>query len=414
MTRRIFFMATYPDQPIGYSRVAHILSNWLAEQPDVELYYFGTGNYPHARVSDRTIDPRIHFIDILAEERKIGSNEEYGMDIIDAWMRKLNPDVFLIYNDIIVTCRAFNALIPYRAEFPTCRFVSYLDLVYPYEKLEFLQHVDRNTDQVYVFSECWKTNLEAVGFAPEKVHVFPHGFSTSLFPMESAAAKAYFGLSADDFVILNTNRNTYRKALDVGLRAFVDFLVREQFDPRIKLFLNCALKTDNGYTIRDLLEVEAVRNGVDVGRIQAHIRTLPEHAIGHASDLEINLMYNACDVGINTCMGEGFGLCNMEHAGLGKPQIVSKVGALADIFAEGGAILVEPRAWIRVPNMLDEHSGDLGVCDWSDFSAAMSTYFHDSAKRTADGAWGAATIPVRFAWSTILRTFNQTFSPPSV
>jgi glycosyltransferase involved in cell wall biosynthesis len=138
----------------------------------------------------------------------------------------------------------------------------------------------------------------------------------------------------------------------------------------------------------------------------AHIFKTPRE--GAMSDFDVNMMYNAADVGINTCMGEGFGLCNMEHAGVGKPQIVSAVGALEDIFADGGALLVRPVAWIRVPNMLDEHTGDLGVCRWEDFSAAMSLYFHDAERRERDGAWCAENIPVRYAWPKLMGEFFET------
>ena len=41
-------------------------------------------------------------------------------------------------------------------------------------------------------------------------------------------------------------------------------------------------------------------------------------------------MYNVGDIGINTCDGEGFGLCNFEQAGVGVPQIVPKVGGFLD------------------------------------------------------------------------------------
>jgi glycosyltransferase involved in cell wall biosynthesis len=325
-------------------------------------------------------------------------------------MESLKPDVFLIYNDIIVTCRACNALLGYRSAHPETRFLSYLDLVYPYEKLALVRHVDRNTDTILVFSECWRRNLVDMGICTEKVRVFPHGFSANLFyPLAADVAKAYFGFAKDDFVLLNANRNTYRKAQDVAIRAFVDFLIRENWDPRIKLFLHCAMTSSSGYNLMDVFEIEACRAKVPLDKLQARICRFPERPEG-VQDAEMNLLYNATDVGLNTGMGEGFGLCQLEHAALGKPQIVSKVGALADIFADGGAILVEPNAWIRASNTLDEHSGDLGICAAADFTAAMSRYFHDSKKREEDGMWGAQVLPARYAWSKVLGTLKETLS----
>ncbi len=94
-----------------------------------------------------------------------------------------------------------------------------------------------------------------------------------------------------------------------------------------------------------------------------------------------------------------------EHAAYGRPQIVSAVGALPDIFAEGGALLIPPRVWIRVPNMLDEHSGDLGVCDAEDFAAAMSVYFWDVERRRSDGQQAADMMRRKGCWETLLADF---------
>lgn len=395
---RILFYASYPDQPIGYSKVAHAIATWLAKQ-GVELYYFGIGNNPKTRCKDRELptSSNVHMIDV-------GSicSDEFGMDILVTTMEALKPDVFLIYNDLIVTCRAFNALLNYRATYPQTRFISYIDLVYPFEKLALIRHLDRNTDEILVFSECWRRNLLEMGVRAEKVRVFPHGFSAHLFwPLPVAAAKTAIGFDAGDFVILNANRNTYRKAQDVAIRAFVQFLVRENWDPRIKMFLHCAINTTTGYNLGDVLEVEALRAHVPITALQERIKTFPSYE-KVVQDSTMNLLYNAADVGLNTCMGEGFGLCNMEHAAVGRPQIVSRVGALADIFADGGAILVTPKTWIRAATCLDEHSGDLGICDTADFAAAMSRYFHDKAKREADGLWGAQVLPSRYEWSRLL------------
>jgi glycosyltransferase involved in cell wall biosynthesis len=326
------------------------------------------------------------------------------MDILAATMETLKPDVFLIYNDLIVTCRAFNALLQYRATHSAqgTRFISYIDLVYPFEKLALIRHMDRNTDEILVFSECWRRNLLEMGVPAEKVRVFPHGFSANLFyTVPVVTAKACFGFDAEDFVILNANRNTYRKAQDVAIRAFVEFLVRENWDPRIKMFLHCSMTTQSGYSLSDVLEVEALRGRVSLDALKERIRMFPAYETT-ISDSTMNLLYNAADVGLNTCIGEGFGLCNMEHAALGRPQIVSKVGGLADIFADGGAVLVEPRTWIRAATCLDEHSGDLGICDAADYAAAMSLYFHDREKRAADGLWGAQVLPSRYNWPRLL------------
>lgn len=397
---RILFYASWPDLSIGYAKVAHRIANFLAAQPGVELTYWGVGRNPASPNTPlRPLDPRIHMVDVGA----LGG-EVFGMDHIQAAMETLKPDVFLVYNDIIVTCRLYNALLPYRHT-PSCatKFVSYLDLVYPYEKAELIRHVDRNTDHIFVFSSCWKRNLVAMGVPEAKVSVFPHGVpAPPRFLEDTGSARDRLGIPRDAFVLLNMNRNTYRKAQDILIAAFVRFLIRENWDPRIRLFIHCEPTTRSGYTIGDLLETEACRYGVPLSRIQSHILRFQGTEV---SDAAIADLYCAADVGINTCMGEGFGLCNAEHAAYGRPQIVSAVGALPDIFAEGGALLIPPRVWIRVPNMLDEHSGDLGVCDAEDFAAAMSVYFRDAQRRRSDGQQAADIMRRKGCWETLLADF---------
>lgn len=408
---RIVFYATHPTQPIGYAKVAHKLANALAAEPDVELLYIATGNYPLPYENQRFIHPAIRFVDVIAEEAKRGIQDGYGVALIDEILRAYNPDRVIIYNDIVVQCRLINALLKFRAEFPAVRFISYLDLVYPFERADFVRHVDRNMDAILVFSDCWAKNLAAMGVRPEKIHVLPHGFSADLFDhlaegLSQTEAKVRLGFAPDDFILFNTNRNTYRKAQDITLGAFLDFLIAEAFDPRLKLLLNCSAKTSSGYDIPETLEAECLKRGISPERAQAHIRGLRD--AGNVSDEQITAAFVAADVGINTCTGEGFGLCNMEHAAFGRPQVVSGVGALVDIF--GGhedSILIPPKVTVRVSRTQDEHAGDVGFCDSRDFAAAFRRLWRNPDYRAWTGEHVGKRMRAEYAWEPILRRFCE-------
>jgi D-inositol-3-phosphate glycosyltransferase len=58
---------------------------------------------------------------------------------------------------------------------------------------------------------------------------------------------------------------------------------------------------------------------------------------GVRDDRELNLLYNACDVGINTSMGEGWGLVSFEHGATGGAQIVPEHTACAELWADVGS-----------------------------------------------------------------------------
>lgn len=120
----------------------------------------------------------------------------------------------------------------------------------------------------------------------------------------------------------------------------------------------------------------------------------------------MNYLYNATDIGINTCVGEGFGLCNLEHAGIGRPQIISKVGALADIFTNEYATLIEPVGELYITNSIDFHGGYIKICDATDFSKAMVTYFDNWDLLNKHGEIAREKIIKKYNWQNILENFN--------
>jgi glycosyltransferase involved in cell wall biosynthesis len=67
--------------------------------------------------------------------------------------------------------------------------------------------------------------------------------------------------------------------------------------------------------------------------------TSMEEGVQKIPDNKLNLIYNATDVGLNTSMGEGWGLPSMEHAITGAPQIVSDNSASNEIYHDIGLLV---------------------------------------------------------------------------
>jgi len=400
---RILFFATYPTQPTGYARIGNILTNYLASVGH-EVHYIGISNFKNFAI-ERDIHPFIHLIDAL-EMRSDGSTELYGVDIICDTIRRLKPDVVLLYNDVIVVNRILNEFITTNIE-KNFKLCIYLDLVYPYQRLLYFQNIKVWADLVLVFSECWQQNLESIGFPPSKLAILPHGFDAELFhPTETKAAKQAMGFAPDDFIILNTNRNAYRKAHDISLDAFIQFLQKQQYNPKLKLFLNLLTNSAQGYNIEELIKVICLKNGADYERVVLnHIFIRPNEL--YLSDEKLNLLYNACDVGINSCLGEGFGLCNLEHACLGKPQIISKVGALSDIFTNEYATLIEPKTELYLSSLAEDHLGYLHICAAADFQAALEKYYTDRTLAYTHGVLGQDLLTKKYEWAVILQDLNH-------
>ena len=416
---KILLIATYPTLSTGYARIANRLGNYLAGLPGVEVWHFGFENYAGVTIADRFVDPRIHLIDVAS--RVEPSKDRFGTTLIkDVVDKEVRPDKIIVYNDVVVTCQFLNHFMAADRPFEV---VSYLDLVYEWETVEFIKHIDRWSDRVFVFSECWRRHLVGdFGFEPAKVGVFEHGFDSDVFrPVDRGTARRALGLPETDYLVLNTNRNSYRKGLDITVGGFLRFWKALACPENVKLVLNCRLDVTDGYDVPNLVRVECMKLGLDEDRVLNHqILTTGDRA-GLLTEEKHNALYNAADVGLNTCVGEGFGLCNLEGAGLGVPQIVSDVGGLRDIFgaadgsfgaADGsfGCTPVSARPFMYLARGIDSHGGEIRVCDPGDVAAALLKTF--SKREHGRNEALRARILRRYHWPTLLREFSDALLGP--
>ena len=389
---------------IGYSRIANIISNHLAEKGH-KIYYVGISNFGTNKCN-RYVHPDITLIDAYQEEKDNGTDELYGVNVICKYIKKINPDVVFMYNDLIVSCRILNNFIKYNIV-KTFRLYIYLDLVYKYEKIELIKHVDNFADMIFVFSDCWKNNLIDMGISENKIDVILHGIDKKFFQTDKQIARSKFNFKEDDFIILNSNRNSYRKCIDKTIEAFMKFLKIKNFDKKIKLFLNMNFIV-GGYDIFNLIKICCIKYDINYDDIiMNHIYKYNDFNV--MSDDMLNSLYNACDIGINTCVGEGFGLCNLEHGSLGKPQIISNVGGLSDIFSNDYAILINPITEIYLSDSQDYHGGYLEICKVDDFVEALIKYYDNPDVLKIHGNLSIKILKEKYNWINILNDFSQKY-----
>jgi FkbM family methyltransferase len=105
--KKVLFLATYPYQSNGYAKVANKITNYLANF--YEVYYFGFSNYKDTYIP-RDVHPSIKIIDVVEEENKRNLKDAFGVEIIEDTIKEIEPDIVIIYNDIIVTCNHLNVL----------------------------------------------------------------------------------------------------------------------------------------------------------------------------------------------------------------------------------------------------------------------------------------------------------------
>jgi glycosyltransferase involved in cell wall biosynthesis len=396
---KILFYCTFPNQSNGYARIGNNITNYLVSNFDsIDIFYFGIT--ASDVVVDRFIHPKIKLINVSKESP---SNNPYGDDLIQNKINEIQPDIVFLYNDILVLSRMIQQInqISVPRKF---KVFTYMDLVYEYENKQMISFIDQTTDKLFVFSECWKRHLENdYGLNPSKIFILNHGIdNTRIFPVEKEKARSFFGFQPNDFVILNLNRNTHRKAIDITIRAYLG-LLKKHLDKlfKIKLFLN-GQEEQTSYPNLKIIELECKRLGLDYSTVTNHLILVNKNIM---SDFELNLLYNACDVGINTCVGEGFGLCCLEHASVGKPQIMTKVGALNDIFDPEYSQLIYPSVEIFIPNILEQTGGYFKIGKIEDFINGLEIYLLNAEKRKRDGEFYKNLIPEKYDWNKILKSF---------
>jgi len=383
MTQKtVLFVGSYSNIPIGYSKISHYLTNELAEFTN--LWHFGFSNFPEVKKVHRYISNKVHLIDVLELEKQKDENKNvdtFGTNVFAKVLLDIKPDIIFFYNDVIVICRLLNVIINERAKgtvFNDFKVITYLDLVYDFERLSYVKHILINSHKVLVFSDHWKQNIikmfPSLGYDENNgIDILYHAYNENvIFNRSKTFCRQRFNLPQDSFIILNANKNVYRKALDITIESFLIFLKSMDMNKTIKLLLFCELTSSIGYDIMALIEIYCAKLSIDyetiIGNNILHIQSTS------LSDDDMNILYNACDVGINTCIGEGFGMCNVEHGILGKPQIVSDVGALSDIFNETET-LVPVSATFQVSNIMDEHNGEAQICSSKDFASKLSQVY---------------------------------------
>lgn len=397
---RILFASTDTTQTTGYGRIAYnILLHWA--NLGHEIHHFAFQRYETYGIKEeRKLPNNVHLIDVHTL-----SKETFGIDIWADTVQKVNPDVIIVYNDMPVTCALLNQMLDSPK---TCPFISYLDIVYTFQKTELIDHIAKYADHIFVFSDFWKKHLtDCFKISPKQVSVFPHGVDKNKFTkLSKGSAKKVLGLKEDDFMIFNTNRNSYRKLLDITVKAFVRFWKLTGGDEKVKLMINCRFDIDTGYNFQDIIKTACILESVDYDTISTqNIKLLSEKG-GLVSDEIINTALNASDIGVNTCGGEGFGLCNTEGAYLGVPQIVTNTGGLSDIFRGFENMLVDPKIYMTLPANIDFHNGELAICDYKDFADKILFYYNNRDILKADGEGIEKHIKQTYDWNDLLENFS--------
>lgn len=257
-------------------------------------------------------------------------------------------------------------------------------------------------DCVVVLSEVVRRNF-ADGFAEclrigmidriPRLAVIPHGLDAGTFHRLGDRRTARAGipdlenLGDDGFVVLNANRHEPRKRIDLTLDGFARFARNKP--PGVRLYLHMA-DLSGDVRLSDAIKGLGIGNRVVLAAPGTDVHP-------KLSDGDLNRLYNACDVGINTASSEGWGMVSFEHAATGAAQLVPGCWVCGEVWQDHAELLdVKP-----IPPGPQQYTREAAVSAAS-VAAALERLYVDCGHRDRMATHAAALAGrPRFQWSEI-------------
>ena len=245
--------------------------------------------------------------------------DNYGVDQLPELLERVDPDVVLFHRNADFFGMHRAAVARFRARRPDAQVVVYTPADRSPDSLA-------DADVVVFYSQA---GLEAAGGGLRDVAVIPHGVDGQrFFPVPDARQR--LGLPEDAFIVLNANRNVRRKRVEVTMRGFAAFA---RGRPDAWLYLHMGMRD---------LGVDVLALASELGISDRLLVTTFDARHPQVTDERLNLIYNACDVGVNTAAAEAWGLVSFEHAATGAAQVVPGVPACRELWEDAAVVLAAP------------------------------------------------------------------------
>ena len=362
----------------GFGRVAQYLIPALAEEHEVHALAVNWGGDPNSMQQVCQMYPAMAY-----------GSDPFGSHRIAELVQRINPDLVWVTNDFWIGINLWNQIKALK-EKTAFKFFCYTPIdsygIYP-ETLPAIAE----WDGIATYTSFAAAELRKAGY-DKPIDVVGHGTDfTKFFPLDKQECRKALGVPEEAFIVFNGNRNQPRKRIDLTIKGFVQFALDK---PDARLWLHMGQK-DMGWDLVPLFKRVSREMGYD--STSKLILTNPAFSTENCLPIEqLNQVYNAVDIGVNTCIGEGWGLVNTEHATTGVAQLVPDHTSLKEIFDEIPRIPIE--SW-----EVDRNYGlDRGQPSPSAMASILNEYYNNRTELKAVGDWCLSRMHnERFTWPYI-------------
>jgi glycosyltransferase involved in cell wall biosynthesis len=369
----------------GFARVTHSILEHLANDNEIVAFGINYAGDPH-NLPFKVYPAAAH-----------NPSDRFGIGRLPQVVEAEKPDFVICLNDIWVVNQVWERIHLLQSSLKF-KFIAYFPIDSEWYIESHLRYV-KDWDFAITFTIEQAQRLMKHGITPKLMGVVPHGIDTSkFFAMDRDEARRQLKLPLDKFIVLNANRNQPRKRIDLTIKAFVEFAKDK---PDTMLYLHMSEK-DLGWDVRALFETEMKRHGLKSD--QRLIMTSNNiNYVNAPPDELLNKIYNACDVGINTANGEGWGLVPFEHASCKRAQVLPDHTSCADIW-KNKAPLARVASWIYDKDLCVER----GIVDVNHMAELLTELYEDEVYRNhvAESCFEVTQNP-SYRWDRIAEGFQR-------
>lgn len=271
--------------PTGFSRVSHSVIKFLEKDFNIT----GLGINYHG-------DPHKYTFPIYPAA---AGGRVYGEDKLLSLLKEVKFDILYILNDAWVVDRYLDVIKKGTIEKDRPKIVVYFPVDSEFHQPEWYKNFDIVTTAV-TYTEYGRGVVNHPLCVPELIlDIIPHGTDSGVFYKKytnrrDAKIQLFRNNEAgDDFIFLNANRNQPRKRLDITMEAFKLFADGKE---NVKLYMHSGI-VDAHIDLGRMSKRLEIDNKLILTSLNQGIQRVPEQTL--------NDIYNACDVGINTCYVKG-------------------------------------------------------------------------------------------------------------
>jgi glycosyltransferase involved in cell wall biosynthesis len=375
--------------PTGFGRVAHsLIRNW---EDHYEIFGIGVNYHGDPHNYKFPIFPANNGVSVYGENRVVDILNSQDFDLV--W----------ILNDSWVIDRYLKAI-----KAGVKKALPKIVVYFPVDSMEHNPEWYSNFDivsQAVTYTNFGEWVVRDANPILD-VKIIPHGVDTEVFykllPTKAEAKNKFFAPygdkvvdMSDSFVVLNANRNQPRKKLDVTMKGFAKFARNKPAN--VKIYMHCGI-VDSSINVETLANRYGIADRLIVSSTKRGVQVVPEW--------RLNEIYNVADVGINTGMGEGWGLVNVEHAITGAVQLVPNHSACRELFTGCGVLMK------TVGDFMFDNSMTVGKLVSSDEVAQKLEYLYrnpEERERLAKLGYDKFTSP-EYSWSEIAKMWLELFN----